>query len=151
MRWINLKKPFNTLSKSAFAAVIASSALVPVAAQAAEATQPIEGVVVKTADGQFASLSFEKYQEALAVGILSAKDITHVVGNDNKNYTMEKYQEALAITGNLTAAMEKLEEVNAEDKDSKVLEGEIKDGKVVVADETPEEKVNETFFYNLAA
>ena len=140
------------LTKGTMAAVIAASAVVPVAAQAAEAEQSIKDVALKTEDGKIAKLSLEVYKKALAGKAIKTEDVTHVIANNGKAYPMEAYKKALAgAKGDTNLALETLEKKEANDTTTSIFEGEIKNGKLVAKDGTSEEKVNETFFYNLAA
>lgn len=132
------------------AAVLAASAIVPVAATAAPAqAQEIDYVIFTTDSGKLASLPMEDYDLALGAGIVAVEP-THVQLTDGSVYDMDDFNLALGATNNLEEAIALLIE-NGSKVTSEVKPGEINDGKVVIGDETPEEKVNETFFYNLAA
>lgn len=135
------------------AAVLAASAIVPVAsaapaAPAAEAAT-ISHVVFTTESGQLASLPMDKYNAALSAGAITAKP-THVQLSDGKAYTMEQYNGALSASAGSVEEATKLLAEKAKPTTAEVTEGKVSNGNVVT-DETPEEKVNETFFYNLAA
>lgn len=128
------------LTKGTMAAVIAASAVVPVAAQAAEAEQGIKEVALKTADGKIATLSLEVYKKALAGKAIKTEDVTHVIANDDKAYPMEAYKKALAgAKGDTNLALEMLDKKGANDTTTSIFEGEIKNGKLVAKDETPSE------------
>ena len=132
------------------AAVLAASAIVPVAsaAPAAEAAT-ISHVVFTTESGQLASLPMDKYNAALSAGAITAKP-THVQLSDGKAYTMEQYNGALSASAGSVEEATKLLAEKAKPTTAEVTEGKVTNGNVVT-DGIPEEKVNETFFYNLAA
>ena len=138
------------MSTASLAAVFAASAIVPVASAEAAQALDIEKVVF-TQDGNLVTLTYEDYLEALEAGVLKS-ELTHVQATDGKVYSYENYVEALEVSKNdPAAALGLLNKSGDEIKNPKLSEGQVdKDGNVV-ADETPEEKVNETFFYNLAA
>ena len=144
-----MKKPFKTLSSATLAAVFAASAIVPVASAEAATNKQIDEVVFSK-DKELISLTAVEYNDAFEAGLLANDTISHIKVGD-KYFTAEQFNDAFEAQSNLEEAIKLLEEkaTPAELKD--VTQGTIKDGQLVGKDETPEEKVNETFFYNLAA
>lgn len=136
------------------AAVLASSALVPtMVAQAADTSVVSVSEVVFEYQGQLLQLPLVEYLDAESLGDLDGtQSVKYIKDNKGNVYNLVDYLDAYALNNN--SAEEAFKELQA-DKKEVTLEQEIADGKIVdgkvVADETPEEKVNETFFYNLAA
>lgn len=113
------------------AAVLAASAIVPVAASAA----PTEAVkishVVFTTENGLASLPMADYNAALAANVLNVK-ASHVQLANGETYKMADYNAALAASnGDTVKAIELLTE-NENPVTSKVTPGEVVDGKVAV-------------------
>ena len=145
-----MTKPFKTLSTAALAAVFASSALVPVASAEAPAEAiAVEKVIVEQ-EGKLIEITMSEYVNLF----LSGKEPTvkFITLNDEKTYTVEQYADAfLANSLDNEKALEQLAEKATPTTPENVLPGKVDENNQIVADETPEEKVNETFFYNLAA
>ncbi|WP_108307356.1 hypothetical protein [Metalysinibacillus jejuensis] len=113
------------------AAVLAASAIVPVAASAA----PTEAVkishVVFTTENGLASLPMGDYNAALTVGALKVAP-SHVQLANGETYKMADYNAALtASNGDTAKAVELLTEAETPVKDQ-VKPGEVVNGKVVV-------------------
>ena len=147
-------KQLKKIAKYSMTAVLATSALVPSAVAFAADEKPVAKdvthIVVENESG-LVKLNLEDYGTALALGIMKDTDVKYVVADNGEIFSLEDYGTALALSDN---AKEKALEVLAKDslqQDVKVKEGTISEDGKAVTDETPEEKVNETFFYNLAA
>ncbi|KFL42825.1 hypothetical protein CH76_10270 [Lysinibacillus sp. BF-4] len=145
-----MTKPFKTLSTAALAAVFASSALVPVAsAEAPAAAASVEKVVVEQ-DGKLIEITQKEYIDLFLAG--KEPKVKFITLNDEKTYTVEQYTDAfLSNSLDNDKALEQLSEKATAVTPENVLPGKVNEDGQIVADETPEEKVNETFFYNLAA
>lgn len=147
-------KQLKKIAKYSMAAALASSALVPsavaLAADEKEVATDISFVVVKNEQGLI-KLDLEAYNAALAFDEIKDTDVQYVVADNGDIFTLDAYNAELAFADSPAEALKTLTENNAA-KDIVVKDGKIsEDGKAVAEDETPEEKVNETFFYNLAA
>ena len=149
MRCLRMKKPLNVLSKSAMAAVLASSALVPVAVQAAEAPVSVDKILVEK-DGKIFELSYDVFNELTGEG--HEFKIVNVVVN-NKTFKVEDFNEAFGESETLAEATATLDAEELYHPVKVDVAGNVTAGEngPQFNDETPEEKVNETFFYNLAA
>lgn len=136
------------------AAVLASSALVPtMVAQAADTQAVNVKEVVFEYQGKLLQLPLVEYLDAESLGELDGTQaVKYIKDNKGNAYNLIDYLDAYALNdNNVEAAFKELETEKKEvTLDQEVTDGKIVDGKVV-GDETPEEKVNETFFYNLAA
>ena len=150
-----MKKPLKVLSSAALATVFTASTLVPVAAAEAkvpvEATQ-LEDITLKTEDGKLAYISYEEYAEALTAKIVSVKGITHIGAADGSRYSYEDFSEALSAAKNVEKALELLYKSGSQDNDAEIYEGFFDEDNKLQAkvDEQPEDRLNETFFYNVA-
>lgn len=145
-------KPYKVLSKASMAAVIAASAIVPAAtASAADVQKEVEYVVFEK-DGQLLKLTLDDYAVAYTLGkINKTEQVKYVQDTKGTVYLLDDYAVAYTLTNkDVDKAFDRLAKENKEVKVDNVADGKIVDGKVV-GDETSEEKVNETFFYNLAA
>ncbi|MCP1143650.1 hypothetical protein [Lysinibacillus endophyticus] len=98
-----MAKKSKVLSKSAIAAALSVSAIVPVAAipAAAESASSVTEVVY-VVNGQNVSLSFEDFTSALNVGALKDLDIKYVKTNTDKFYSFENFSSAFNATENGT-------------------------------------------------
>lgn len=146
-------KQLKKIAKYSMAAALASSALVPSAVALAADEKPateVVNIVVKNEQG-LVKLNLMQYNTMLALGKMKDTDIQYVVADNGEVYSLKDYNTILALTGNSSSAFEKLKEENAGKPDLEIKEGSITEDGKAVTDETPEEKVNETFFYNLAA
>lgn len=145
-----MKKANKKVFATSMAAVLAASAIVPVAsAEAAESINVDQFVVLK--DGKNITLDKAIFEDALVEGIVSTDEVKYVKGTDSKVYDMALFNDFLVeADGNIDEAF-KLLSKTSNSVDVPTVEGAIVDGELVANDETPEEKVNETFFYNLAA
>lgn len=147
-------KQLKKIAKYSMATALATSALVPsavaFAADEKVVATDITKVVVENEKGQLVELDLEQYSRAALMGAMKDTDIKYVVANNDEVYDLEQYSRALLMNaGNKEVALELIKEDAI--KDAPILKGEISEDGKAVADETPEEKVNETFFYNLAA
>lgn len=148
-----MTKKFNKATKASLATLLATSAIVPVASANTEAVaNDIVSVVFEYEPGKFAKYSLDEYGFNLSIGAIKNTNISHVIDNGGNIYTLDDYGFSLGLAnGDKTAAFESLKKENVA-VDIKPTEGSIdENGNVVGKDETPEENVNETFFYNLAA
>lgn len=144
---LKLKKPLKVLSTAGLATVFATSALVPVAA----AEQPVEQnlevteyAVVK--DGKILTVSVEAYGDYL---VESDVEEVQAYGVDGKYFNVEDFGDFLVEYGTVEATVEALEKAGKA-LTEEVVDGEIIDGEIVAKDEQPEDRLNETFFYNVA-
>jgi len=124
-----VKKPFNTLSKAALAAVLASTAIIPVASVSADTPYAVEEVIVEQ-DGQAISIPKALYQAALTEGFVSSSDIEYIRSTDGKYYSKAWYQAAIAEEGSAEAALAFL---STSDKNSDItpVVGEFIGGEIV--------------------
>lgn len=147
-----MNKPFKTLSTAALAAVFASSALVPVAsAEVAPAQAASLSKIIVEYNGQNVALTVSDYSDLLDAGKINPATVKYVELSTGDKYTLDAYSEALDALSNVEDTAEYLAEKGTPSEVKDVKDGTIKDGEIQVEDGTPEEKVNETFFYNLAA
>jgi len=148
-----MKKPLKVLSATALASVMAVSTLTPVAAAeqpSKEANYEIKEFIF--VDGEkLAKLSIDEY--GLAHMLSEVKDeIKYITYNDDKTYTLDDYALEYMLNGQDAEAAKAELDSSYEAVSQKIYEGYIdEDGKVrVKADEQPEDRLNETFFYNVA-
>ncbi|CEA01895.1 hypothetical protein BN1050_01061 [Metalysinibacillus saudimassiliensis] len=149
-----MAKKIKKFGATTLAAVLASSALVPAALAADPVQQQQVDEVVIVKDGKNITVTLDKYEAALRAEIFTGSEVKYVVSGE-KIYKLTDYETALRSSDNNTpeeaiALLSKNDDKYAQ-KNLQTVEGEIKNGELVAKDETPEEKVNETFFYNLAA
>lgn len=147
-------KQLKKIAKYSMAAALATSALVPsavaFAADEKAVAKDISYVVVKNEQGLI-KLNLSEYSSALAFDEIKDTDIQYIVADNGDIFTLAAYAAELAFANSPEEALKSLTDQNAA-QDVAVKDGSIsEDGKAVAEDETPEEKVNETFFYNLAA
>lgn len=137
--------------KTSLAAVLVASAIVPAATAEAAQTQNVQDFVVSK-DGKNLTVNTTLFNEAIVEGMIKGNDVTFIKSTNGKIYSKTNFDEALVeANGNVEAALVMLEKANLE-VELTTVEGEFNtNGELVAKDETPEEKVNETFFYNLAA
>lgn len=138
------------------AALLATSAVVPAAVASADnsAVTALKEVVLELTDGSKVQVDYEAYKAAKTAEIEWAEKakVIGTVGSDEATYAIKDFIEAkTAAEGDLAATLTLLAENKKPVEIKDVKKAEVKDGELVVKDETPEEKVNETFFYNLAA
>lgn len=148
----NVKKTAMT----GLAAVLATSAVVPAAVASAEntATTALKEVVLQLTDGSKVQVDYDAYKAAKTAEIEWAETakVIGTVGSDKVTYDIKDFIEAkTAAEGDLAETLELLTKNKKPAELNDVKPAEVKDGELVIKDETPEEKVNETFFYNLAA
>lgn len=143
-----MKKPLKVLSSTALAAALMSSSLVPAAVMAAEDQQEVNlDAVVLENDGKFYTAELESYVEASTEQFSMSEKFVQV---GEKYFTVEDFIEAQVEAGNLDDTAKLLQDsykpvsVNI---DGKLI---AEDGKWIYQDEQPEDRLNETFFYNVA-
>ena len=122
------KKPFNVLSATALAAVLASSAIVPTAVFAAETTQSVQNVIVEH-EGEIFELSYEDYTNAKSAGV-NFGEVKYVVSSNGKQYKYSDFTQAKPVGSTVDGTLELLEKdpTNVQDvTPGKVIIGE--DGK----------------------
>lgn len=155
MRCTFMKKPYKVLSTAALATVFASSALVPVIAQAEE-TQiqaAIDSVLVEK-DGKVFELDFFLFNELVGEG--ETFDIKYVKAG-GKTFTPAQFNEAFGEASTISEVADLLANAGLYEPTEVTVDGTVEineNGELVFTetpDETPEENLNETFFYNLAA
>ena len=147
-----MKKPLNVLSKTALAAVFASSAIIPTAVQAAET--PVEytlnEVVLEKSDKLYVA-ELPDYLEANTEGF---EMFPAYVKAGDKYYKMANYVEAaVEVNNNMTEAASMLNKYYdpVELEFNGVLDVNEDGWYFKDHDEQPEDRLNETFFYNFAA
>lgn len=149
-----MNKPYNVISKAAMIAAISASTIVPVAVSAAETTTVDLEMVLLEKDGNYFEISLREYLSESSFGT-KFEPVKLVQSTEGKYYYLTDYLSYKSfVNGEIEATFEDLEE------DEKAIELE-KIGKVVidqetgdvsyVLDEQPEDRLNETFFYNFAA
>ena len=153
-----MNKPFKVLSSVALASVMSVSALTPVAA--AENTQEqinVQEFIFENHEGYTVKVSLDMYNAAFDLGAIDTKNNKFVKGTDNQYYSIDKYNAAFDIAGTPEGAMKILAEKNQHEIDveeDKIYSAEFnKDTKQfdAIIDDQPEDRLNETFFYNFAA
>ena len=139
------------IMKTSLAAVLAASAIVPVASAEAAQQFTFDKVVVAK-DGKNLEISFDLFNELLG-DVVSTADLRYVTDNAGNHYDLALFNEYLSeYDGDFDKTITALAEAKLAVTDVTVQEGVVNDkGELVGKGETPEEKVNETFFYNLAA
>jgi len=150
-----MKKPFNVLSKASMIAAITASSIIPVAVSAAEVEQQavdLEMVLLEK-DGKYFEISVEEYLSEKSFGT-GFEPVKLVQSSEGKYYKLDDYLSYKAfINGEITETFADLDEDNKEvvlERVGKVVIDE-KTGEVsYVLDEQPEDRLNETFFYNVA-
>ncbi|WP_108307357.1 hypothetical protein [Metalysinibacillus jejuensis] len=149
-------KQLKKIAKYSMAAALATSALVPsavaLAADEKAVAKDITKVVVKNANDVLVELDIQNYGAALLFDTIVDTDIKYIVADNGDVYDLQDYGQALLFNDTKEGALESLKDKAVDVNTLDIKEGTIsEDGKAVPNDETPEEKVNETFFYNLAA
>ena len=145
-----MKKPFKVLTTSAMVAALAATSLIPVAAAQAEETLTISDVVFVSVEGPLAKVDMSTYNFALGEKVVNPKDVTHILLSSGEAYPMSAYNFALGESeGNNQKAIELLK-ANVDPITDEVLPGEIQEDGTVTVGEQPEDRLNETFFYNVA-
>lgn len=147
-----MAKKYNKMTKAGLAALLVTSAIVPVASANAQENvdKDIDQVVIKLADGTLAKIGLDQYGTYLSIGLIKDTNITHVIDKAGNIYTLPEYGAYLSVYGNVEDAISGLENDNKA-VEVTVVQGNINENGNVVVDQTPEENLNETFFYNLAA
>lgn len=147
-----MKKPLKVLSAGALATVFAASALTPVAAATVEDNKVdqyvLQDVVFHDGD-KLAKIPFSLYTKELAFKTIDDQ-VAYVMYPNGEMYDLALYTKELAFNNNDAKATYEALKDNAIEEE--VYEGYIDDkGKVrAKADEQPEDRLNETFFYNAA-
>ena len=147
-----MKKPLKVLSSTALAAVFTATSLVPVAAASETAESVTFDLVVLEKDGNYYEIDKSEYYAEKLLGTEFAP-FKIVKSSEGKYYKKDDFYSYKLITSTITEAFQEL------DVDKKALDLG-KTGKVVidektgevsyVLDEQPEDRLNETFFYNVA-
>lgn len=101
-----MKKPYKVLSATALAAVLATSSLVPVMAQAATTNEVSE--VIVTADGVNYKMTQATYSALLDAGKAPA-NVQFVTSSTGKTYTIAQYSNALDSADNVDEALAELD------------------------------------------
>ena len=132
-------------------AALAATSLTPVAAAQVEETLTISDVVFVSVEGPLAKVDMSTYNFALGEKVVDAKNVTHILLNSGEAYPMSAYNFALGESaGNNQKAIDLLK-ANVDPITDEVLPGTIQEDGSVTVDEQPEDRLNETFFYNFAA
>lgn len=151
-----MKKPFKVLSAMSLAGVFAASSIVPVAAAEAEVNMTIEKVYLEN-DSKLYEAQYEDYNDASLDGV-NFSEVAISVADDV--YSLEDFNEAsmeaeaegdTSLANILTILLDR--DYYEPLKDFEVngtfdyIEDEDQWGYI---DEQPEDRLNETFFYNVA-
>lgn len=147
-----MKKPFKVLTSSALAATLAVSAITPAIVLADENAEEyvVQDVVFLDGD-KLAEIPFEDYSTALEFEEIN-DEVMFVRYPNGKTFKFEDYSTEFDFADYNPEETYKSLLANSEELTDKIYEGYIdEDGKVrVKADEQPEDRLNETFFYNVA-
>lgn len=145
-----MNKPFKVLSATSLATVMAASALIPVASVSANEIQELdvaEFAIVK--DGKILKVSADEYNETLLIQGFAEEATAFGLTND-KYYEANDYNEALLILGTEEEALADLDNSDLE-LDLPTVDAYLdEEGYFQAKDEQPEDRLNETFFYNVA-
>ena len=146
-----MAKPYNVISKTAMIAALTASSLMPAAVQASEVKDvatTIEDTIFTYDDKEFLSIPFDEYREAVSADVISPEGYKYIKADNGKYYSFEDYREAVSAFDTLEEAFNVLEPVNLDAVKEGMIDVDSK--KVVAKDEQPEDRLNETFFYNVA-
>lgn len=102
------RKPLKVLSKSALAAVIGTSSLIPVVSVDAAGVKEINAFYL-TVDNVIYEISLDLYSQAIGLGIEVKGEVSHFGASNGEFYTFEKYGQAIALTNTIHEAIEMLE------------------------------------------
>lgn len=143
-----MKKPLKVLSSTALAAALMSSSLVPAAVMAAEDQQQVSlDAVVLENDGKLYTAELGNYIEASTEQFSMSEKYVQV---GDKYFTVEDFIEAQVEAGSLDETAKLLQDsykpVSLDIAGQFIAE----DGNWIYQDEQPEDRLNETFFYNVA-
>ena len=149
-----MKKPIKVLSAASLAAVFSATAIVPVAAQAAEQPVNLTEQVILEVEGKLVAVSLQDFKAAKTAKLDWAKNenIKSVVTSEGEVYKLEDFKAAkTAAKGDPVKTLEILQDEKLQ-QDTEYSEAEVseEDGSLIIADEQPEDRLNETFFYNVA-
>ena len=153
MEELELKKPIKVLSSTALASVLAATTLVPVVSAEAPQDVPADAKILADVlvevDGKVLSLDLRTYQSALSQNYVSSKQIKYVRAKEGSTYPLRAYQSARGQTNSIPEALEYLYLKGFQVDLKDIPNGIVEDGKII-PDEQPEDRLNETFFYNAA-
>ena len=129
---------------------LAVSSLVPAAVASADDKQTSQYEVAELVfetDGKLAKVDIADYLEEVGFGFKD--DAKYVIYPNGEAYAVSDYLEEFGFVGDdLKQVYENLKANGATDE--KIYQGYFEDGKIVIKDEQPEDRLNETFFYNVA-
>lgn len=147
-----MRKPFKVMTTTSMVAALAATSLVPVAVSADvkedTVAKNIENTVFSYDGKENLEISFTDYRQASSAGLLDSKGLTYIKGDNGKYYLFSDYRQAYNFTENVEETFKILEPVEL--KNVKAGEIDTDSKKVVAKDEQPEDRLNETFFYNVA-
>ena len=143
-----MKKSVKKISTTGLAAAFVVSAIVPVAAAETPATA-VQQVIVEV-EGKLVQITMSEYIELFMGG--KEPTVKYITLNNGETFSKEQYVEAFmgSDMDNDVALTVLADDEEPATPNAPVAEGSVKDGEIVIGD-TPEENLNETFFYNLAA
>lgn len=149
-----MKKPIKVLSAASLAAVFTATAIVPVAAQAAEQPVNLTEQVILEVEGKLVAVSLQDFKDAKTVELDWAKNenIKSVVTSEGEVYKLKDFKDAKTVAENDPVKTLEILQDEKLQQDTEYSEAEVseEDGSLIIADEQPEDRLNETFFYNVA-
>lgn len=147
-----MKKPFKVMSGISMAALFTVSSIVPVAAS----ENPQEAVVLENfvleKDGNYYSINPNQYTDFKTLGVDFAP-LVLAQSNEGKLAKINDYSDYKTLTSTVDEAFKELEKANLTfevEKIGKVVVDESTGNVEYILDEQPEDRLNETFFYNVA-
>lgn len=146
-----MKKNIKAISATSLAAVLASTALVPVAsaAEVNEVEKSVQQLVI-VQDGKNITIDASVYADYLEEGI-NLGTISYIISNNGNIYALDVYADFLEEYPTLEETFEALQDKGLSVENLELTEGKVEDGKLVTEDEQSEDRLNETLVYNFAA
>lgn len=146
-----MKKNIKKISATSLAAVLASTALVPVAsaAEVNEVEKSVQQLVI-VQDGKNVTIDTSVYADYLEEGI-NLGAVSYIISNNGNVYSLDVYADFLEEYPTLEETFEALQDKGLSVENLELTEGKVEDGKLVTEDEQPEDRLNETLIYNFAA
>lgn len=133
------------------AALFTASTLVPVATVSADvpAAKEVKNAVFVDGKGNILTLDILDYADEFIFlkDIVKSEQFQYVQADNGLFYDLLDYADEFGTNGkDVAAAFAALDPIDLAD----AKEGKVEDGLVVAKDEQPEDRLNETFFYNVA-
>lgn len=135
-----MSKLIKKVTTTSAAAVLAATAIVPVAASAQDnvADTEITHAIFTTDSGALASIEMALYEQALIAGAIDASKVSHIQLGNGEVYPMELYEQALMTSSSPAEAAQLLID-QVDPVEEKVSEGKISEGEVIIEGEQPEQ------------